>query len=41
MSIGSCSMFIVLNKIEASYFWPTKSLRSYHEGIRCLNACYI
>jgi hypothetical protein len=41
MSIGSCSMFIVLNRIEASYSWPMKNLRSYHEGIRCLNACYI
>jgi hypothetical protein len=41
MSIGSCSMFIVLNRIKASYSWPTKKLRSYHEGIRCLNACYI
>jgi hypothetical protein len=31
MSIGSCSMFIVLNRIEASYSWPTKNLRSYHQ----------
>jgi hypothetical protein len=41
MSIGSCGMFIVLNRIEASYSWPTKNLRSYHDGIRCLNVCYI
>jgi hypothetical protein len=31
MSIGSCSMFIVLKRIEASYSWPTKNLHSYHQ----------
>jgi hypothetical protein len=31
MSIGSCNIFIVLNRIEASYSWPRKNLHSYHQ----------
>jgi hypothetical protein len=31
MSTGSCNIFIVLNKIEASYSWPRKNLHSYHQ----------
>jgi hypothetical protein len=31
MSIGSCKIFIVLNRTEASYSWPRKNLHSYHQ----------
>lgn len=31
MSIGSCNIFIVLNRIEASYSWPRKNLHSYNQ----------